>query len=95
MSVGKGVAEMVLEVLRNTKRFNPDRALTATEITYRIFGEKWEKTIEIGIEKRTMTKLEEKKIVESIVDSESGRKRYRLTISLEEANRIDVDDLFG
>ncbi len=80
-----GLAEMVLEVLRQVERLDPGRRLSMTDITYRIYGDKWEKELEIDLQKRVMNKFEQRRIVELTLDPDSGRKTYRLAIPLEAA----------
>jgi hypothetical protein len=80
-----GLAEMALEVLRQVERLDPGRKLTITDIAYRIYGDKWEKELEIELQKRVMNKFEQRGTVEVTLDPDSGRKTYRLGVPLEAA----------
>ena len=95
MPKGIGIAEMVLEIMRNQERFNPGRYLTSTEIAFRLYADKFEKELEIELEKLVLSRLEAKRIIKSSIDPEVGRKSYALAIPLAETYELKLEKVFS
>lgn len=91
---GPGMGELVLEIFRRAYSDNPDRKLTVTEVAYRVYGDKWEKELEIRIEKSILHRFEDKDILLSEKDPHSGRRLYSLKMSIDDTKTVDLDEVF-
>lgn len=92
---GPGIGELVLEIFRRAHFDNPDRKLTVNEIAYRIYGDRWEKELEISIEKNVLRRLEDNGVLKSDRDPHSGRRLYSLNMTTEETKSVDLDQVFS